>query len=695
MPFQPNQIIRYLQESEIADKKTRRKLTTALRRPLLFKALRNPEVLRQFVGSWPELNKGHLENISSWEIYASYFNHISETLSNTLSNDELSMLGCRNPKDQTMTKHLLSKKITSFVALLGTSDASGLEIDARIALTKWNSLVEEKSKSTSQTSSSKRNFPLLQDRMRSLVPFRKTHSNKIEVKSRGVMIYAIALCMFRSGEAAIKLKIGNLMRSNETLVGLIDLLVECWEFDERFHGRIRAVFDQLEKFLNSEESVQSWAQNLGIAFLTLGWYQKALDTFTKIRSSTAPELKDRCASVLTNIAIAYGGLGNVPKKIELLSEALVIKKNLHSKEHPDVTNVSVNLANAYVTAGKPEKALPIFLFALESIEKRYGKSHLKIASILVNLSNTHYTLGDYKSQLTVLQRALHVKETHYGKTHWQLIAVLSNLGVAYGKTGEPETSKAHIERAYNIAKIHYGKEHVKTASILVNLGVARGKLGNFAQMRDNIQEALDILKKHHDRHKISKALTNLANAHEKLGDFEDQKCLLKEACSIKVALYGESHPLVARTLANLANAHGHLGELKEKYKLLQRTKDILDKYYGTFLNFELIWVSIDLASMHDSMGDAKASVVGLSKIVKSLEMNENASIPRIALVTALIRLADVLHRQCPDDENAVAHINRSLDIMDSYGYPETDEHRIKARDVLRRIEASHYNFTES
>ena len=97
-----------------------------------------------------------------------------------------------------------------------------------------------------------------------------------------------------------------------------------------------------------------------------------------------------------------------------------------------------NLAIAYGQLGDPRKQKDLLERSLKIQEKHFGADHFQVAITLGNLGNANGKLGDPSKQKDLLERALKIEEKHFGEEHFE---VAKNVGQPRQRLWRPGRSE--------------------------------------------------------------------------------------------------------------------------------------------------------------------------------------------------------------------------------------------------------------
>mmetsp|Transcript_18875 Transcript_18875/g.61387 ORF Transcript_18875/g.61387 Transcript_18875/m.61387 type:complete len:100 (+) Transcript_18875:555-854(+) len=98
-----------------------------------------------------------------------------------------------------------------------------------------------------------------------------------------------------------------------------------------------------------------------------------------------------------HLGIAYGELGDLLKKRDLIERALAIEEREFVPEH--ISEVCIRRVGRCAEAARFAGARSVIK------EKQYGLHHRLLATTLSNLGSAHGDLGDTTRRLSILERA--------------------------------------------------------------------------------------------------------------------------------------------------------------------------------------------------------------------------------------------------------------------------------------------------
>ena len=219
-------------------------------------------------------------------------------------------------------------------------------------------------------------------------------------------------------------------------------------------------------------------------------YKNALFYFEK-----ACEYNPENGVYLNQLGLIFITLGKYKKAVEYLEKALNSGLKTYGDEHPDVARDWNNLGSVWRFLGKYKKAIEYYEKALNSDLKTYGPEHPAVAKVWNNLGLTWQSLGKYKKAVEYLEKALNSDLKTYGPEHPAVARDWNNFGEAWEALGKYEKAIENYEQALEINLIIYGQESIKVAIIWNNLGNTWGKIGDYKKAYNYFQMSFNILKK--------------------------------------------------------------------------------------------------------------------------------------------------------------------------------------------------------
>lgn len=306
---------------------------------------------------------------------------------------------------------------------------------------------------------------------------------------------------------------------------------------------------------------------LGASFNNRGETKQALDIFfeaLKLRSDT--DLIGR-ATTLSNIGIAYWGIGDRRKSLEYMEQFLS-----DLRETGERLKESTTLGNMCVLnndLGEYKKALDLCRQALEM--KREIPDIGGQAITLSNTGNIYGNLGDYQKALDLYRQALAIHTSL--KNEESAARVTNNIGWAYGQLGEYEKAIEYYKQVMGAFRKRGNKNGL--AKLLSNIGVNYAKLNDFSKALEYHLQALALRPEKDDRDGRATSLNNIASCYAHLGDKQKALDYYTQAVALHRSVQNDRQ--LATTLKNLGVFHCDEGQIEKSLEYLNEARTLSAK----------------------------------------------------------------------------------------------------------------------
>ncbi|MDQ3109372.1 MAG: sensor histidine kinase [Bacteroidota bacterium] len=185
--------------------------------------------------------------------------------------------------------------------------------------------------------------------------------------------------------------------------------------------------------------------------ISLDCYFKALDIWEKLEAAATPENKNRVlyskSKTFGNIGVVYMDLGDYPRALDYFFKALTLCEALKSK--PGIATNLSNIGNIYIEQGYPDKGLDYYFRSLKVDEEL--KNKLGISTSLGNIGTVYDDYKhDYEKAIDYYSRALKLAEELNDKDGMAIW--LGNIGMVYEKQKSYDKALDYYFRALAIAK---------------------------------------------------------------------------------------------------------------------------------------------------------------------------------------------------------------------------------------------------
>lgn len=245
--------------------------------------------------------------------------------------------------------------------------------------------------------------------------------------------------------------------------------------------------------------------HMGRAFSALGDQQNAVINFERALKIADKEIK---AQALNLSGLAYYSIGNTEKSLELLTEALLVIRDVEDRENEADTLSTIG--SVYWLKLDPEKARDYYYQAL-SIWKPLG---LNQDLIMHNLATVCDDLGEYDIAEKYYREALRLVKEKKDKEGELIGTIMFARNRAL--TGDFEGSKALYDDSLKLAEL-VGNITIK-GILLAELGNMNIRLGKTNEAKIFYEQTLILVEKSSDKKAESIAQVGLGKIYSSLGE---------------------------------------------------------------------------------------------------------------------------------------------------------------------------------
>ncbi len=355
---------------------------------------------------------------------------------------------------------------------------------------------------------------------------------------------------------------------------------------------------------------------IGRVYSNLGLYKQSKEQFEIARKQMDPLESDPAAvaELTGRLGAVEVVLGNLDLAEDLLTESLLMMKNLHGPESAETAEAlerlshlrriqhrleeavqmqrralairelrfgrnsieSANSLNALaelaLEANKPEKALVDLERALTIRQGAYGEAHPIVARTLDSLASAHRLAERFDQAEAMYLRALDIRKSTLGDGHTAVSNVLNNLAELYRTQGRFDEALEVLEQSTKIRRAALGESSPDVAKNFVLMGDLRRLQGRAAEAVELVERGLALYRKAYGQEhgRVAEAINTLANLHYALGQLEKSEELHHQALEIRKRVYGPGHPMTSNSLSNLAAVYYRQKKFAQAEELLRR-----------------------------------------------------------------------------------------------------------------------------
>jgi tetratricopeptide (TPR) repeat protein len=316
--------------------------------------------------------------------------------------------------------------------------------------------------------------------------------------------------------------------------------------------------------INDQVGIAGSYTVLGIYHWGKGDYANAIhayDTSNQILNRI-PNRADKKANNLLNLGMAYSKLGDYPKAIRYLLDAL----RLAETSGPKSTEASIynSLGVAYKNNNSLSSATDAYTKALDIYTEI--KKPESIAGCYVNIGNVFMLKKENEKALEFHQKAFAVFDSL--KIYKGIIICYNNIATVYleMKKAEPALQYSQHALALSREKGFFTSE----ISAMLGIGMAQTQLKNYKEAERSFLEAIALAKKKNYRSELTKLYKSLSNCYKAMGKSSEALGYYEQYTALNDSIFNQSS---LTTISNLQLAYD-LEKKEASIQLLQKDNEI-------------------------------------------------------------------------------------------------------------------------
>ena len=364
--------------------------------------------------------------------------------------------------------------------------------------------------------------------------------------------------------------------------------------------------------------------------------QKLLDSQRRQLGKKHPDV----ANTLTSIAILKSRDGETDVPVELLHEALHIRKSVGDRA--EFARTLHKLGDVYARQGEFQSSLSCHTDALHLERLTYGYHHPEVAKTLNRIGSVNARRGEFSVAISNHKHALQILKDCVGEDlgHPLVTQTLICIGAVYYKERNSlETIRANSD----------GYRTFIEAGMLDVIARAHEQRGSYRMAIAFFEEKLQLLrhedKQGMDKQEVAEALSRLGSLSREAGLYLEALDYYDETSNIQSAL-GRNQVEIAKGRLLKGSVLYHLGQYKESLKLLQEAQATLQAKVGddqqVLIAQTFQWIGLAQIELCD-YDSAKKALGKAAKIeTKALgDVHPTTLKTRLAIATVLLYRAEM------------------------------------------------------
>ena len=352
------------------------------------------------------------------------------------------------------------------------------------------------------------------------------------------------------------------------------LLQLCSENYKKKHQK-----DDLECLLFCCEKLGNIYAHKGWHSTGIQYYQQALQYAAEYEKPKGPLYLEFCH----NLAVAYADLGDMPKALEYIQEALLLNDRLkndtsetyfiilrsasilyetsgyfaeaeamNERIRSELAHANIhNKIERYINTLHDQAALSL-RFGNYAQSKKYLEEELSILRQNYREPHLRYTIcygglaaidAYYKDYLSSLQQEFkalrNISNPNDRESRLYAASCYTNMSLCYAYLELPDSAVAAQEKAIEIYRTIYNEQHPRYANALINLAFAYSKKGDDLRALQLCRKAQEILEKAYNKEhpQVISAIYNQADSYLHIGKYEDAENAYRESIQLLKANY--------------------------------------------------------------------------------------------------------------------------------------------------------------
>ena len=374
---------------------------------------------------------------------------------------------------------------------------------------------------------------------------------------------------------------------------------------------------------------------------------KVVDFLAKAVADSEKKFKDQPAiraMLLVSIADVYESLGVLDVAEKCYGQAVEIRRETESADHPDTLTALAKQANVLIKLGEFSSALERYDTVLATWSRDPGPEAADTLDAMEGKAKALLSTGALDEAEAILRGVHETRQRILPAGDEDLLRSKNNLGCFLMKYREDlDMAESLLLAAVDGRRETLGLEHTDTLQSMTNLARLYKDKRMFAASeklsRDVLAIQSRILSPRHPD--LLRSKNNLAVLLITMKQFDEALALLEETLDSMRAQFGESHPETLDTISNLAFVRCNMKDLDEEKRLFREVANVVEKNPDRDYVNKHLWFS-NLAQLCKRRGKYADAEVYSNKALH--ERSELYGAEHIYVLRSVTQLASILLR---------------------------------------------------
>jgi len=357
-----------------------------------------------------------------------------------------------------------------------------------------------------------------------------------------------------------------------------------------------------------------------------------------------PEIQ---AALMGTIGRVYYNLGEYEPSLEMLEQALQLRKLADGENHPTVAAAEHDLARTLIRLAEYQRAEMLLQSALAINRREYGSVSPKVARTLLNLAEVHLQKSELDEAEAFANSSIDIYAQLDDRRGIELANAKNMLARILQVRGDLDRTEALLLEAIEIVTRSEGLNHPYIPHYLQNLGVLQLSKGDLNAAEETLARAVEatrrILGEKH--HLLAGTLVYQGTLLHLKGDYVSAELVMRDALSLDIETRGADHPTVGFDMTVLGMLLHDKSDLAAAEDVLRGALEI----YAKVLDDDHQLTASALTELGAVLNTTGRLAEAQTVLKRALEIRSKASDPELVAATR-VEYADTLSRLGRFDE---------------------------------------------
>lgn len=308
----------------------------------------------------------------------------------------------------------------------------------------------------------------------------------------------------------------------------------------------------------------------------------------------------------------------------LLNRSLEDRKRLH--DEPGVAENMLDLALLDTDMAREREALAGYHAALEHLYLHAGREHPLAVEILRALGAAQRVRGDTNGAQRSYSQALTLSTQLNGPQHPITLGLQRQLVALQVDQGEYTKADREMRALLERTRRVMGDEHRETGLAWNTLGIIAWQRGDLDEAQRDIARAVQIWRRPEGARQLGGGLFNQGMVLHAAGRDDEALKVLQESRARRVAMFGETHPLIGDADRMIGQVLSERGDPRDAQRWLENAVKLARQGYPAD-HPRRLFAELTLARNQALLGQTDRALAVLDSLAK--QPGDGSEIPRL------------------------------------------------------------------